>query len=189
VSGEIVIVMGVSGSGKTTVGELLADACGVPFCDADRLHPPANVAKMAAGHPLVDEDRWPWLRTLVNWMDEHGGPDAPPSATHPPIVAVVGCSSLKRSYRDVLRQARTPVRFAYLKGDRRLLSSRLHRRKGHFFPEALLNAQLADLEEPRPDEQPVVVSIGDAPPKIVREILDGLAKPAPEAPASHKTVR
>jgi gluconokinase len=175
--------MGVSGSGKTTIGERLAAECDVPFCDADRLHPPANVAKMASGHALDDADRWPWLRTLVAWMDEHS--TAPPhTAEAPPgsrlgIASVVGCSALKRSYRDVLRTAKTPVRFAYLRGDARTLTDRVTHRHGHFFPPRLLAAQLAILEEPGPDENPVVVSIGTSPDRIVTQILAALTHQTP----------
>ncbi|GAA1789461.1 gluconokinase [Luedemannella flava] len=174
-TGGIVVVMGVSGSGKTTIGERLGAACGVHFGDADRLHPPANVAKMAAGTPLTDEDRWPWLHAVLAWMNDHA--DRTPRTelgVELGVAAVVGCSALKRKYRDLLRTASCPVRFAYLKGDRRTLATRLHRRQGHFFPEQLLAAQLADLEEPAPDENPVVVSIGARPDAVVEQIVAGL---------------
>ncbi len=174
-TGGIVVVMGVSGSGKTTIGERLADACGVLFGDADRLHPPANVAKMAAGIPLTDEDRWPWLRTVLAWMNDHAdGVPTTDLGKELGVVAVVGCSALKRKYRDLLREAQCPVRFAYLKGSRGVLSRRLRHRRGHFFPEQLLDAQLAHLEEPDPAEDPIVVSIGASPEKIVQQIIEGL---------------
>jgi gluconokinase len=163
--GHVVLVMGVSGCGKTTVGRLLADRLGWPFLDADDLHPPANVAKMAAGIPLTDADREPWLATVAEWIAErrsHGEP------------GVVACSALKRIYRDGLRGADEGIRLVYLKGERELLEQRLAHRHGHFFPQRLLAAQLADLEEPTDDEKPIIVPIGLTPADIADIIVAAL---------------
>jgi gluconokinase len=157
---RILIVMGVSGSGKTTVGALLAGTLGWPYAEADAFHSPANVAKMAAGHPLTDEDRWPWLQAIGAWIDdqlargEHG---------------VVTCSALKRAYRDVLR--RPGVQLVYLHGPRELIAQRMASRQGHFFKPTMLDSQLADLEEPSPDEGVITVSIGSTPAEIVDEVV------------------
>jgi gluconokinase len=154
----IVIVAGVSGSGKSTVGALLAGRLGWRFDDADEFHPAANVQKMRAGVPLTDEDRWPWLRAIATWMDERIAAGEQ---------AVVTCSALKRSYRDVLLTGRPQARMVFLTPDREVVARRLAARHGHFFPEQLLGSQLADLEPPAPDEttraEPVltVVPAGD----------------------------
>jgi len=154
----IVIVAGVSGSGKSTVGALLAGRLGWRFADADGFHPAANVEKMRAGVPLTDEDRWPWLRAIAAWMDERIAAGEQ---------AVVTCSALKRSYRDVLLAGRPQARMVFLALDREVVARRLAARHGHFFPEQLLGSQLADLEPPAPDEttraEPVltVVPAGD----------------------------
>jgi gluconokinase len=139
----IVIVAGVSGSGKTTVGALLAGRLGWQFADADDFHPAANVAKMRAGVPLTDEDRWPWLRAIGAWMDERIAGNDP---------AVITCSALKRSYRDLLLGGRPRARMVFLAPDREELARRLAARHGHFFPEQLLGSQFADLELPSPEE-------------------------------------
>jgi gluconokinase len=149
----ILIVAGVSGSGKTTVGALLAGRLGWRFTDADDFHPAANVAKMRAGVPLTDEDRWPWLRVIAAWMDERIAAGEP---------AVVTCSALKRSYRDLLLDGRPQARMVFLAPDREELARRLTARHGHFFPERLLGSQFADLEPPQPEEHVVtVVPAGD----------------------------
>jgi carbohydrate kinase (thermoresistant glucokinase family) len=149
----IVIVAGVSGSGKTTVGTLLAVRLGWRFADADDFHPAANVAKMRAGIPLTDEDRWPWLRVIAAWMDERIARGEP---------AVVGCSALKRSYRDLLLDGRPAARMVFLAVDREVLARRLAARHGHFFPGRLLGTQLDALELPQPDERVLsVVPEGD----------------------------
>jgi gluconokinase len=145
----IVIVAGVSGSGKTTVGALLAGRLGWRFADADDFHPAANVAKMAAGVPLTDEDRWPWLRTIAAWMDERIAENDP---------AVITCSALKRSYRDLLLDGRPQARMVFLAPDREELARRLAARHGHFFPGQLLGSQFADLEPPQPDERVLTVT-------------------------------
>jgi gluconokinase len=152
--------MGVSGSGKTTVGALLAGRLHWPYAEADDFHPPANVAKMAAGHPLTDDDRWPWLHAIGAWIDERIARGEP---------GVVTCSALKRKYRDVLR--RPEVTEVYLKGDHDLIAQRLAARHGHFFKPALLDSQFADLEEPTPEEHVVTVQIGGTPSEIVDDIV------------------
>ena len=158
----IVIIAGVSGSGKTTVGTLLADRLGWRFADADDFHPAANVAKMRAGIPLTDEDRWPWLRAIAAWMDERiaCGEDA-----------VVGCSALKRSYRDLLLNGRPAARMIFLAPDREVLARRLAARHGHFFPEQLLGTQLDALEPPGPDERVLTVVPADDPAATVTSII------------------
>jgi len=137
-----VVVMGVSGSGKTTVGAALAEAIGVPFEDGDSLHPAANVAKMSAGIPLSDEDRGPWLDTIGRVLA--AGP------------VVVACSALKRAYRDRLRAAAPDLELVYLEVDRVTLLERM-RHRAHFMPPSLLNSQLATLEVPTDDEHPLIV--------------------------------
>ena len=148
VSAPLVIVMGVSGSGKSSVGLLLAKQLGVPFRDADDLHPAANVAKMAAGHPLTDADRWPWLARVGSEL-----------AAAEPNGLVIACSALKRSYRDAIRAVEPAVRFVHLSGSRDLLVSRMAGREGHFMPLSLLDSQLATLEPLHPDEPGVTVSL------------------------------
>ena len=158
----IVIVAGVSGSGKTTVGALLAGRLAWRFADADDFHPAANVAKMRAGIPLTDTDRWPWLRAIAAWMDERiaRGEDA-----------VVGCSALKRSYRDLLLNGRPAARMIFLAPDREVLARRLAARHGHFFPEQLLGTQLDALEPPGPDERVLTVVPSDDPDATVTSII------------------
>jgi gluconokinase len=144
--------MGVSGCGKTSVGEALAAHLGAPFVEGDALHPEANVAKMASGTPLTDADRWPWLSAIATRI-----------AAEPSPVIVVSCSALKRTYRDLLRSSsRRPVGFLYLHGTEAVLAERMSARKGHFMPSALLTSQLAALEDPRGEPGVVVVDI-DAP--------------------------
>ncbi|MDO5632050.1 MAG: gluconokinase [Paracoccus sp. (in: a-proteobacteria)] len=145
-----IVVMGVSGSGKSTVGAELAEVLGWQFIEGDALHPAANIAKMSAGIPLTDEDRWPWLRALAGRIAEGEAARAP---------TVVGCSALKRSYRDVLRQGAPRVRFVHVWGDRQVLETRLNARPGHFFPPALLDTQIATLEHLAPDEDGVIVDL------------------------------
>jgi gluconokinase len=139
----ILVVGGVSGSGKTTVGALLAGRLGWRFADADDFHPESNVAKMQTGIPLTDADRLPWLRKIAAWIDDRIAAGES---------AVVACSVLKRSYRDLLREGRPEVVIAYLDVPPTELERRLTTRHGHFFPEKLLTSQLADLELPQPDE-------------------------------------
>ena len=158
----IVVVMGVSGCGKTTVGQALADDLGWPFLDADDFHPQANVEKMSAGTPLTDDDRWPWLDRLTNEMkaiNARGGN------------AVLGCSALKQAYRDRLARA-GDVRVVYLKGDRATIEQRLGARAGHFMPPALLTSQFATLEEPA---NAVIVDVRLSAAEQVAAIRDALS--------------
>ena len=144
-----IVVMGVSGSGKSTVGPALAQRLRVPFLDADTLHPPANIATMTAGEPLNDDDRYPWLQKVGEWLADHrdGG--------------VVACSALKRKYRDQLRAHCPRVEFLYLSGSPELIISRLAARSGHFMPAALLRSQFDTLEPLSADERGVVINLSD----------------------------
>ncbi|MEE2038156.1 gluconokinase [Nocardiopsis sp. CT-R113] len=137
------VFMGVAGSGKTTVAELVAERLGLPFAEADAFHSEANIAKMAAGVPLTDDDRWPWLRELAAWISSH---DALGEST------VMACSALKREYRDVLREGAPGVCFLHMQGPSEVILSRLAARAGHFMPPALLESQLATLQRLGPDE-------------------------------------
>ena len=158
-----VVVMGVAGSGKTSVGERVAARLGVPFRDADGFHPPANIAKMSSGVPLDDADRWPWLDAIGAALR-----DAPSGI-------VVACSALKRVYRQRIRAvAGRPVTFVFLDGDRATLASRLGGRRGHFMPASLLDSQLATLEPPGPDEGAVRVSIEPRLDTVVAAVLSRL---------------
>ena len=162
----VMIVMGVSGSGKSTIGALLARRLHWEFEDADWLHPPSNVDKMHNGIALTDEDRWPWLDAVAAWIGKmriSGG--------H----AVVACSALKRRYREILIGDRPDVRLVYLKGDETLIARRIATRHEHFMPRSLLHSQFEALEEPGPDEAPVTVSIEPQPRQIVAQILSALA--------------
>ncbi|MEU8618761.1 gluconokinase, GntK/IdnK-type [Streptomyces sp. NPDC048623] len=158
----LVLVVGVAGSGKSTVGRLLAERLGWAYRDADEFHSEADRAKMAAGHPLTDADRVPWLDAIGAWMDRTIAAGRQ---------AVVTCSALKRAYRDALLAGRPEVRLVYLHGSRELLASRLAGRHGHFFPADLLDSQLAVLEEPEPDEHPLVVEIDRSPEAVAAAAL------------------
>ena len=158
-----VVVMGVSGSGKSTIAEHLAARLGWRYVDGDLFHPPSNVAKMSAGHPLSDEDRWPWLRAIAAEIDE---------LLAAGISSVVACSALKRVYRDILVHGRDDIRIVMLDGTKELIAKRLAARKGHFMPPGLLDSQFRTLEPPQPSERPVTVSI-DAP---VDSIVDDIAR-------------
>jgi len=152
VSKPVLVVMGVSGSGKSTLAALLAQRLGWPLQEGDALHPQANVDKMAAGQPLDDADRRPWLRLVAAWIDQRAAADEP---------GIVTCSALRRVYRDVLR--RDFVRFVHLTGDRRLLARRIQDRNGHFMPPSLLDSQLATLEAPGADEAAITIDIALTP--------------------------
>lgn len=158
----VMIVMGVSGSGKSTVGTLLAERLRWEFVDADRFHPPSNVDKMRSGIPLTDEDRGPWLDAIATWIDQ---------TRETGHRAILACSALKRRYRDVLIGDRADVRLVYLEGDETLIASRLASRHGHYMPPSLLHSQFDALEEPGADENPITVSIKPEPQEIVTRIL------------------
>ncbi len=157
----LIVVMGVAGSGKTTLASQLAEKLGVPFVEGDSLHPAANVKKMANGIALTDEDRWPWLEAIGERMEVE-------RATGHGVV--VACSALKRAYRDCLRsEVRGKIHFILLDGSRQLISDRMKKRKGHFMPPALLNSQFATLEKPTPDEHAVILDISHRPNELVEE--------------------
>jgi len=156
------IVMGVSGSGKSTIAVRLAERLSWTFEDGDRFHPASNVAKMSAGQPLTDEDRWPWLQAIADEIDrvcQAGG--------H----VVIACSALKRAYRHVLAHGRRDVRIVFLRGTQFLIADRLARRKGHFMPPGLLESQFKTLEPPAADENPVTVSVDASVETIVEDII------------------
>ena len=161
----IVILAGVSGSGKTTIGTLLAGRLGWPFADGDSFHSAANLEKMAAGIPLTDADRWPWLAAIGAWIDERATAGGS---------AVVACSALKRAYRDFLRKDRPEVRIVFLTIDRDAGLARLRARHGHFFPATLLDSQLADVELPSPAEGVLVLDGTQGPDQLVDAIMSGL---------------
>jgi gluconokinase len=173
---RIVVVMGVSGVGKSTVGQGLATALGWPYAEGDAFHPEANVAKMAAGVPLTDEDRWPWLRGIGAWMSAEVAAGRS---------AVVTCSALRRSYRDLLREDRPEVVFCHLTADPDLIGTRLGHRTDHYMPASLLPSQMAALEPLGPDEPGVVVRAeGDTSAVVTRALHAlGLGPPsgAPDA--------
>jgi gluconokinase len=165
----LVVVMGVTGSGKTTVGEALARRLGLEFADADDFHPESNVAKMAAGTPLDDEDRHPWLQIIGAWL-----------ALHTATGGVISCSALKRSYRDLLRAGSSRVTFVHLHGPREVVAARVAGRPGHFMPASLVDSQLATLEPLEADEPGLQLDL-DAP---VGQIIDRYlhAHPHPTVP-------
>lgn len=153
---RVVVVMGVAGTGKSTVGALLATRLGVPYADGDDFHPPANIEKMRAGTPLTDEDRWPWLDAIGTWahrQEAEGG-------------GVVSCSALKRVYRDRLRATAPGIVLVHLTGDRNLIEERMRLRQGHFMPTALLDSQFATLEPLQADEPGVAVDVSGEPEEI-----------------------
>ena len=168
-SPPILVVMGVSGAGKTTIGEELAARLGWPFEEGDSLHPEANVAKMHAGIPLTDADRQPWLERVAAWID------AQRAAKRPGIIT---CSALKRSYREVIIGDRPEVRLVYLRGGRDLIAEHLSGRKGHFMPASLLQSQIDTLEGPDPDEDPLIVDVGPSAAQVADEIIRQLGTSA-----------
>jgi gluconokinase len=157
----LLVAMGVSGSGKSVVGAALAQRLRIPFADADDFHPPANIAKMTAGHALDDHDRHPWLEAIGLWLSEHdeeGG--------------VISCSALKRRYRDQLRRHAPRVQFVHLDGDREVIERRQSSRPGHFMPSSLLSSQFATLERLAPDEDGFVIDVDQSIDAIVQEYID-----------------
>src|SRR6476659_11200705 len=156
----MIIVFGVSGAGKTTVGKMLAEQLGWRFLEADDFHSAANIEKMRNGHPLTDEDRWPWLDYLRKQIEQllSAGENT-----------VLACSALKQAYRDRLRVS-DEVRFVFLRGDYALVEKQLRSRRGHFMNAALLQSQFDDLEEPQPDENVRTIELGRTPEEIVERI-------------------
>ena len=163
---RVLIVMGVSGSDKSTIGTQLAMRLHWEYEDGDWFHPAANIDKMHHGIPLTDEDRWPWLAAIAKWIDQTRA-----SGGH----GVIACSALKRRYRDVLIGDRKDVRLVYLKGDEALIARRFATRHEHFMPLRLLHSQFEALEEPAPDENPITMSIEPPPREIVSQILSALS--------------
>jgi gluconokinase len=156
----VIIIFGVSGAGKTTVGELLAREVGWHFLEADDFHSPANIAKMRRGVPLTDDDRWPWLENLRELIKQRIAANEN---------AVLACSALKRSYRDRLRVS-AEVKLVFLHGDYALITEHLRHRRGHFMNPGLLKSQFADLQEPRSDEDVLTIELGRTPHELVEEI-------------------
>ncbi len=167
-----IVVMGVAGAGKTTVATRLAARLGCQVADADEFHPPANIAKMAAGIPLQDDDRWPWLDAIAAWIRAHAEARR---------TAVVTCSALKRAYRDVLRSASPGVVFVHLSGSPELIGERMRSRRGHFMPPALLASQLATLQPLDPDEPGLTVDVARTPEELVEQIVTTLGLAPAEA--------
>jgi gluconokinase len=160
----VVVVMGVTGSGKSTIGQLLAERLGVPYAEADSFHPPANVAKMAAGQPLDDTDRYPWLLAIGDWIRSRVG-----------LGGVVSCSALKYAYRDLLRDAYPGVWFLHLDTDPQTIARRVAARTGHFMPVSLVQSQFAALEPLRPDEAGLVVDAAQPPDTVVAAAIAAMA--------------
>ncbi|MET9843575.1 gluconokinase [Streptomyces ossamyceticus] len=159
----VVVVMGVAGTGKTTIGPLLAARLGVPYAEGDDFHPEANIAKMSAGTPLDDADRWPWLDAIGAWARGRAG-----------LGGVVSCSALKRAYRDRLRSAAPGLVFVHLAGDRALIEDRMAHRQGHFMPTALLDSQFATLQPLGADEAGVEVDVSGDPEEITGRAVAAL---------------
>ncbi|MEV0963644.1 MULTISPECIES: gluconokinase [unclassified Streptomyces] len=163
---RVVVVMGVSGTGKTTVGVLLAEALGVPYAEGDDFHSAHAIAKMSAGVPLDDADREPWLDAVGRWAHGRSG-----------LGGVVSCSALRRAYRDRLRAAAPDVEFLHLTGDRALIERRTAEREGHFMPTALLDSQFAALEPLQDDEAGVAVDVSGSPREVAERAVDALRRP------------
>lgn len=159
---RVIVLMGVSGSGKSTVGNALASALGWEFRDADSFHPPANIEKMSRGIPLTDTDRGPWLAAIAAWIDDRLRTGKP---------GIVSCSALKRAYRRVLLDGRSGVGLVYLQGDFGLIAARMAARRDHFMPPALLQSQFQTLQEPGPDEPALAVSIDMPADQIAQRII------------------
>ncbi|MER5178005.1 gluconokinase [Streptomyces sp. NPDC002896] len=169
---HVVVVMGVAGTGKTTIGPLLAARLGVPYAEGDDFHPESNIAKMSAGTPLTDDDRWPWLDAIGAWAHSRDG-----------LGGVVSSSALKRSYRDRLRAAAPGIAFVHLSGDRELIEDRMSHREGHFMPTALLDSQFATLQPLEPDEAGVAVDVSGSPDEITDRAVEALRALSRQQPA------
>jgi carbohydrate kinase (thermoresistant glucokinase family) len=167
----VVVVMGVSGSGKSTIAAMLAHRLHWIYEDGDWLHPKSNIEKMHHGEPLNDADRWPWLHAIADWIDSTRA-----SGKH----GVIACSALKRAYRDILIGERKDVRLVFLKGDHDLIAQRVSARADHFMPPELLDSQFSALELPQADERPIVISVVPHPREIVETIIEklGIGEPA-----------
>ena len=164
-SPRVFVVMGVSGSGKSSIAESLRDALGWAFQEGDELHPPSNVQKMHAGIPLTDEDRAPWLASIKAWID---------ARLKAGESGLVTCSALKRRYRDFLIEGRPEVRVLYLKAAKDVLEERVEHRPGHFMPASLLDSQLETLEEPQPEEHPLTVRVDGTKAESVAAALEAI---------------
>jgi gluconokinase len=167
-----VVIMGVSGCGKTTIAEGVSERTGLPYGEADRFHSQANVDKMAAGIPLDDDDRWPWLRDLAAWMAAQAAENRS---------TVIACSALKRSYRDVLRSGPPRLQFVHLDGPAEVIRQRMAHRAGHFMPVRLLDSQFATLERLQPDEDGIVLDLSRKPADLVDETIRRLDLPVRNA--------
>jgi gluconokinase len=168
---RVLILMGVSGCGKSTIAAILASRLQWPFEEGDALHPQANIEKLAAGHPLTDADRWPWLAKVADWVGERL--DAGQNG-------LITCSALKRSYRDLINRRGSGVMFVFLAGSKETIAARLAARHGHFMQASLLDSQFADLEEPAPDEPAIRVDIGPPAAEIAEQIVEDLGLAAHE---------
>ena len=168
---SVLVLMGVSGCGKTTVAAILARRLGWPFEEGDALHPQANIEKMAAGHSLTDVDRWPWLAKVADWIDKRL--DAGENG-------LITCSALKRSYRDLINRRGSGLMFVFLAGSKETIAARLAARHGHFMRASLIDSQFADLDEPAADEPAIRVEIGPPAAEIAEQIIEdfGLAERA-----------
>lgn len=160
-----IVVMGVSGSGKTSLAQLLSEQLGWPYAEADEFHPAENIAKMSAGHALNDVDRWPWLRSIRDWMSAHAE-----NGTG----TIVTCSALKHVYRDLLREARGRVVFVHVKAPAEVIQDRLDHREGHFMPPSLLPSQFATIEELAPDEDGFNIENNTTPADLAQRTLAAL---------------
>ncbi|GGJ87304.1 gluconokinase [Pilimelia anulata] len=161
----VIVLTGVAGSGKSTVGRLVAALLRWPYVDGDDLHPPANVAKMSAGQPLDEDDRRPWLAAVGAWLDARGAAAEP---------GVLSCSALRRAHRSALAEGRPAVRLVLLDGPPEVIAERLATRRGHFLPPALLPSQLAAAERPGPDEDVLTVDVRPPAPAVAEAVLSGL---------------
>jgi gluconokinase len=160
----VVVVMGVAGSGKSTIGALIAEALGADFAEGDRFHPAPNIAKMSSGQPLTDDDRLPWLQAMADAIRAWRGGERP---------TVLACSALKQSYRDLLADGSREVRFVFLRATRDQVASRMAGRRGHFMPTSLIGSQFATLEEPR---DAIALDVAGTPAEVAAEALRRLAE-------------